>query len=247
MDKHLKERLVGAGVLMAIAIILIPEMLSGPRSTDKSNQASTQTLGQTSGQTSNDPSSDNAVSSEGTKLKTYTIDLSKSTAPATAPPEPPPVIAETPQSAQRSEEIVTTAAPPVEETPSPAVAVPSKPEPARPATPAAESRPPVAPVGEKRSNAQPPRTEPSRSDAGSAAVANGWSVQVGSFGVRATSDRIAGDLRNAGLSSFVVAFQANGQTMYRVRVGPARDRAAAEALLRKVKPQYPNATLVAPQ
>jgi cell division septation protein DedD len=34
--------------------------------------------------------------------------------------------------------------------------------------------------------------------------------------------------------------------MYRVRVGPERDRASAEALLRKLKAGHPTATLVPP-
>jgi DedD protein len=69
---------------------------------------------------------------------------------------------------------------------------------------------------------------------------------VGSFGVRATSDRIAADLKHEGFSAFVVAFQSGNQTMYRVRVGPERDRASAEALLRKLKAGHPTATLVPP-
>jgi len=73
-----------------------------------------------------------------------------------------------------------------------------------------------------------------------------WAVQVGSFGVRSTSERVAADLKRQGFSAFVVAFQASNQTMYRVRVGPERDRAAAEALMRKLKVHHPNATLVPP-
>ncbi len=74
----------------------------------------------------------------------------------------------------------------------------------------------------------------------------GWTVQVGSFGVRATSDRLAADLKREGFTAFIVAFQSSGNTLYRVRVGPARDRATAEVLLRRVKALHPAATLVAP-
>ena len=77
MERPVKERLVGAAVLMAAAIILIPEMLSGPdrESTQKSADAD-----------------------EGA-IKTYTIDLnhppgtpaaSNVTEEAAPPPEQSP-------------------------------------------------------------------------------------------------------------------------------------------------------------
>ena len=58
MERIVKERLVGAAVLMAAAIILIPEMLSGP---DREPQAQPP-----------------AQSRSDAPIKTYTIDLSHS-------------------------------------------------------------------------------------------------------------------------------------------------------------------------
>ena len=66
VERAVKERLVGAAVLMAAAIILIPEMLSGP-DREAAEPAAT-------------PSGE-------TPIKTYTIDLNQ--APGT-----PPVAAE---------------------------------------------------------------------------------------------------------------------------------------------------------
>ena len=96
VERHVKERLVGAAVLIAAAIILIPEMLSGPGRDARS--ATTNANGTTDGATA---------------LKTYTIDLSKSpatqaaaidnrappaeTTPTTAEPSPAPQA--TPESA----------------------------------------------------------------------------------------------------------------------------------------------------
>jgi DedD protein len=70
-------------------------------------------------------------------------------------------------------------------------------------------------------------------------------VQVASFSVRTTSERIAAELKQKGYPAFVTSFATTGQTMYRVRVGPVEDRSAAEALLKKIKPLHPGAAVVA--
>ncbi|MGH8189374.1 MAG: hypothetical protein ACREUC_22645, partial [Steroidobacteraceae bacterium] len=62
MERAVKERLVGAAVLMAAAIILIPEMLSGPDREATDPEARSQT----------------AAAKGDSSLKTYTIDLSQS-------------------------------------------------------------------------------------------------------------------------------------------------------------------------
>ena len=62
VERHVKERLVGAAVLIAAAIILIPEMLSGPDRDARSEATGPSGAG---GET---------------PLKTYTIDLTKSPA-----------------------------------------------------------------------------------------------------------------------------------------------------------------------
>lgn len=84
MERLVKERLVGAAVLMAAAIILIPEMLSGPDRVSHDEQP--------------------AQSRSDAPIKTYTIDLSHSPSvqPAAAvvenraPPPEEPAIAQTP-------------------------------------------------------------------------------------------------------------------------------------------------------
>jgi len=65
VERIVKERLVGAAVLMAAAIILIPEMLSGP---DRGSRA------EPAAQSRNDA-----------PIKTYTIDLSQSPSAQPAP------------------------------------------------------------------------------------------------------------------------------------------------------------------
>jgi DedD protein len=226
--------MVGAAVLVATAILLIPEMLSGPRTMPPVPPDAKAT-------TSDDAPI--AAPADTSKLKTYTIDLSKSGPSAATAPEPkseqaPTFAASTaePTKGLNKEHVVTTPAPPAENR-----------------SPNPDPRPPsAAPTAQvvAKPTPQPARSETARTTSGTApanAVATeGWTVQVGSFGVRATSDRIAADLKHEGFSAFVVAFQSGNQTMYRVRVGPERDRASAEALLRKLKAGHPTATLVPP-
>jgi len=209
--------MIGAVVLVAAAIILIPEMLSGPHSSTERTASEPQLA----------PSTVDTA-----KLKSYTIDLSKPQGPVM---EAPVQRVANPESGPDATPDLATSKPSVVSAPMP--------EPEKAAASQEQSKPEQsqseqAKLGNKAAPKSPPLA---------AAISDtGWTVQVGSFGVRATSDRIATDLRQSGFPAFVVAFQSGSQTMYRVRVGPTRDRAAAETLMQKLKGEHPNATLVAP-
>lgn len=122
MDTHLKERLVGAAVLVAAAVILIPEMLSGPGG-DAFDVPPTA------------PPADSGI-------RTYTIDLSNpgqsSSARAAEPdvveePAPPPEVTEPVPEEKLPEQVATVA----EAIPTTETHVPVTP------TPAPASRPPA--------------------------------------------------------------------------------------------------------
>ena len=245
VDKYLKERLVGAAVLVAAAIILIPEMLSGP----KDNVAVPAEL-----------PAQNASDANG--LKTYTIDLS---APKGAPAQTNREKAEQPSVG--SPAIVETVPPPSEfpsaggdSTQNAGAQKSSNTQLSRD-----RDRPlldeftaqektaaqPTAKAPEKPEKASSVETSPPATAVGDKAIqqnvsVGGWSVQVASFSVRATSERIVADLKSKGYPAFVASFTGTGQTMYRVRVGPVADRPSAEALLKKIKPLYPDANVAAP-
>ncbi|MGH8260012.1 MAG: SPOR domain-containing protein [Steroidobacteraceae bacterium] len=63
----------------------------------------------------------------------------------------------------------------------------------------------------------------------------GWIVQVGSFASRANADRLAHDLKRKGYGAFVSETSSHGRKWYRVRVGPAPDRAAAVAVAKRLR------------
>lgn len=239
MERHVKERLIGAAVLVAAAVILIPEMLSG-----------------------SDPQrADEPVPANGeAPLKTYTIDLSKS--PATqvaaiddrAPPAEIPATADAalaPQAGPESDN----AAVAVEPSQSSAVASTALQSAAPTPTQSSNSSPRAAepaPAPAKPSN-PPPRVAESAAATASqakpaaapAALAGGhWAVQMGSFSSRATAEKMVKELHAAGHDAFVMPVKSGATTLYRVRVGPMQDRQSAQQALAKLQAKAPGAAIV---
>lgn len=222
MDTHLKERLVGAAVLVAVAVILIPEMLSGPsdrKAVDGGERAA-----------------------EEGGVRTYTIDLgdrARSGANDAAPS------ADTTAAA-----VEETPAPPPEIVPeaSVPVAAPEK-QPAvnsKASVAAAEPREDVQPASEAKASqasSAPPATAQAPRTAGG--QSQPWVVQIGSFANQATADKLSQDLKRRGYASFVVPFKPGAQTLYRVRIGPMKARGDADAVVQKLKREGTAATIVA--
>jgi DedD protein len=159
LDIHLKQRLTGAVILVLIAVLLVPELLTGPDSPPAPDVA--------------EPGI-----SDASGMRSYEIDISDAP-PPTAAPLPPPA----------------------------RVAAPA---------PVVESAPPPPP-------APAPATE------------GRLVVQVGSFSSRPAADKLASDLRKRSFPAAVSSVKASGRTMYRVRVGPVADRAAANELAGKLR------------
>jgi DedD protein len=245
VDRHLKERLVGAAVLVAAAIILIPEMLSGTSESVTTPGPNSTAL---------------PAAADGGALKTYTIDLGKATSDSVtktievtpAPPPELPVVelpAEEPSPASQ---------------PNTQLAADQKADQEKPdqKTPEQKSSAPAektaAPMVSKElpgEGAREPLKASSRvtqtadnievlSVPKSAKTGTQWAVQVASFDTRDKSQKIVDAMKAKGLPAFVASSQVNGKTVYRARVGPADDRAEAEALLRKVKSLHPKAAIM---
>lgn len=232
-------------MLLAAAIILIPEMLSGPDS-DARGEATTARNGET-------------------PLKTYTIDLTKSPAtqaaeraidnrapPAEVPvttPEPAPATQTNPESTQ------VTAEPSVaDDAPKGVVSGPAAPAVASQLTEsppvqvaARQPAPDVAVAPRIPAPAPAPASGSLASVAPAAAGTNGagWAVQLGSFASRVTAERMVKTLQADGHVAFVMPVKSGQATLYRVRIGPMKDRESAAQALRKVKAAAPGATVVA--
>jgi DedD protein len=193
MDSRAKQRLTGAVILVALFVLLVPELLTGPRE-------------------AHPPADDGSEAG----LREYTIDLdSQGQGPATpvAPDNSsvalPPVAAPmNPELAQPGEAATRETAPAPATNPMAPVASPAAPVPT-----------PVAPRPTSQQRAAP----------------GTFVVQLGSFASRANADGLVRDMIARGFTAFVAPITSNGRELFRVRVGPVRDRAAAEALAAELK------------
>ena len=62
----------------------------------------------------------------------------------------------------------------------------------------------------------------------------GWVVQLGSFSSQKNADELSGKLRKQAYQVFVDEITQDGKTIYRVRIGPQRQRADAEKIRDKL-------------
>jgi DedD protein len=198
MDSRAKQRLTGAVILVALFVLLVPELLTGPRVADAPEGAPTD---------------------EG--MRRYTIDLDASAPPAQANHSAAaPAVALPPVADDRAQpgEQATAAVP------EPAVSAAAP-------TPRVE---PAIPTPSPTQTASMPSVTPAPAPAPPAARGS-FAVQLGTFGSRENADRLVRDMTAKGFAAFVAPFAKEGHELYRVRVGPARDRAAAEALAAQLR------------
>jgi DedD protein len=200
-----KERLTGAIILVALIVLLVPELLTGPiRSAPRTAPG--------------------ASSAEEAPLRSYTIHLSDdahahgASSGASGPEQPAPLPAAAPPANSPPDTAPTTTIPDS----GTAAPQPEQPAPVAPPAPAATAKPP--PVA--RHTAPAPASTASDSD--------GFYVQLGSFASRTNAEHLAQQVHERGLQ-VSVSQGTSGRHLYRVRVGPARDRAAAEQLAQKLR------------
>jgi len=112
--------------------------------------------------------------------------------------------------------------------PAPVKPKPQVKEAAKPASPAPASKPESKPLVVK---AETPPVAPPAAEKNAAA----WVVQVGSFSNSANALKLRNKLRTKGFTAFVEKLSSDGETVYRVRVGPELKRETADALQVKLK------------
>ncbi len=228
MDRRVKERLIGASILVALVVLVVPELLSGPKPT----VATAPTLP--------------AAAAE--PLRNVTVDLTTSKAPANADAEPP-----SPQAAAAAASSAAAAnLPPVQnpgvqsfaaQTPAAPASVAPTPAPSRPA--AASSRPSAA-AGRPAAAASHLATVESSAFSPTSKGHGSWSVQLGSFASRANADKLTRQVKGQGFAVYVLSGGSGASLRYRVRVGPMADRESAERMAAKLKSLGHAGSLVAP-
>ena len=227
MDEALKARLIGAAVLVAVAVLLIPELLSGRKPTE-------QAAGEVAG-------------APGKRI--ITIDLggvpgnpagsgTGGNAPAAAALSPPPALPPvTPEPSTQGSPAAAPADGPAAEPPA---AGEQQPTPAA-SSPAATSVAATPTAG--AAAPAPVRATPSPG-AAQRPASGGWAVQVGAFGSVATANGMVSKLQAEGYHAFVAPIQRGGKTLHRVRVGPEAEKAGAERLAGQLKAKGLPATVV---
>lgn len=192
VDPHVKERLTGAVIVVALIVFLVPELLTG------SGRASS-------------PVATSKVSEPA--MRSYTVDLAEG-APLSA----------TPVAVTRTE-------PAAEAAP----ATPTKSEPVVAEKTPLKAPPPVVvpPTKQRVATAEPP-------------PARGWSVQLGSFQSGDNARRLVKEMKGKGFAAFVLDGGGRSGKLYRVRVGPVVDRAAATALAAKLRSAGQPGSIVPP-
>jgi DedD protein len=202
LDTALKHRLTGAVILVLSAVLLLPELLTGSGQASRARAAA-------------DTANASAANGEERSIRIDLTEAAATPAAAAAPEatEPAPVALPVPAPQGPAESAAPVAAvpatggvvkPPVEAAPA-AVAAP--PPPAAPAPVAAAAPSSVAVV-----------------------PAETYYVQIGVFENKASARNLERKLRDKQFKPVVDEIQRSGKTLYRVRVGPEPDRAAANAL-----------------
>jgi cell division septation protein DedD len=222
MENRLKERLTGAAILVALIVMLVPEMFRGQRGGDAANP----TAGGTSG-------------TDGPPVRSYTIDLSnnpKSSGPLQSTTESQLVApAPTGASAPAMAPAIAPVAPPPAPAPAPVSVPTAKPTPPQPQTP-----------GHTPNAARVAHSTPAGAPAAAPKAANAgpWSVQLGIFSKRENAERLVSDAKVKGFNVGVSSADSKG--LFHVRTAGLPDRTAAQTLAQRLKADGFQAAVVAP-
>lgn len=237
MERQLKERLIGAAVLVAVAVVLVPEMFSGSASrvASATQTAAVNLAAETDSSTSSG------------QLKTFHIQLQDrdiATAPVAAPAASSAAAAETSEPDASAPTAAATNAESLAMNNSSASA-----SSASPSTTAAKGNVLKGSISvasnvatSKPSEAVSVKAEPINKPAPT--DAKGWVVQIGSFSAEAKAKQIAASLKAKDYPAYSGPVTAKGKTLFRVRVGPLAERAAADELLKRLKGEYRDASVV---
>lgn len=204
MDRSLQERTIGAVVLVAFAVLVVPVFLDGPSDDTETVTAAVTLPGQ------ND---------QPREQKTIVLERDRTK----------PVPAARVSAADKPGNV---------ETPAEPVAVAARPSPAP--TQAVESAASKAPSPVAKSSAadiapkKPPVARPAAATPAPASATGMWAVQLGSFSNRANAEKLAADLRNDGFAAFLSQLGTTNGELHRVRIGPQKDRDAAETVAAKL-------------
>lgn len=197
MDRTIKERIIGAIVLVIFVVLVVPIFLDGPPDHDEIVTESVTLPGQSA-----------------QKMQTQVLERNRaSPVPAQEAPD-----SDADQAA-------------------PAQAVKDDPEPRpEPRQEAPKPEPAKVAVADKPAEKDAVPDSEANADARVAKSTTGmWAVQTFASSNQAKAEKLAADLRKQGFLAFVREHSTERGRLYRVRIGPQADRAAAEDVAKKLK------------
>jgi DedD protein len=211
---------IGAVVLVALAVIFVPMVLEGP------DEEPVPQIGGMPDYADSLAEEERAMVEDRLPLPpepVRTVILDESSPPSASERESPPDESTEPVAAQTETQPVPEGAQAVE----PAAGAGAGPEPAAPEPAAMEET--VASTAVAPAPVAPPPAKPETQAPGA------WVVQVGSFQNKANALGLQDRLRKAGFDGFVERVQLDSGVRYRVRVGPELERENAENLLARLE------------
>lgn len=247
MDQALKQRLVGALVITALAAIFVPMFFED--SVDESRREIKQSDLAIPAAPEKIFSEDNPIPQSPQQLHTAeeetafensaTPDEEADEATAeeeSAQPEQP--LAQAEEAAEEEEEQPPVAAPAPEaatEREAAQLPPPVPPQPLRKIQPAQTAA--LQALQEKPPVAQQPKQAPTAvAPAAKTPELKRWVLQLGSFSKKANADSLVNKLRSQGFNAYGDTIQVAGKgTMYRVRIGPELDKKRAQATQKKLQ------------
>jgi len=201
MDSRLKQRLIGAAVLVALAVIFLPMLVQGPA---PDSGVSDVPLSMPDAPRSAYETRDLPLVTPGNAPDGGALGMSSSAAAPVTPP-PLPDQATAPAAAPAAVQDGSNTAP----------AAALSPLPADGASTVATAAKPIAPASAEM---LPPTT-----------AGGDYAVGFGTYGTTAAADAVVGSLRASQLPGYREPVVANGKSAWRVRIGPYASRAQAEA------------------
>ncbi len=206
MDRSLKERIIGATVLVVVVVLVVPVFLDGPSSDGDIITERVPLPGQS-----------------GVENKTIVLDRDRDT-PVPAPTSSAPAADDPAADDEQPIEVATAAR---EE---------SRPEPDEEDAPtpppdekASVEKPPRGSVP-----ATPPQERPEPAVRAASSGTGMWAVQLGSFSNQQNAENLAASLRKQGFAAFLSRLSTDGGALHRVRIGPQKDRESAEAMAERL-------------
>jgi DedD protein len=216
MDKALKQRLVGASVLIALAVIVLPMLLGGrPEGAspepekiefpEEPPELSFETRRYPIGETADQRKGENEPERDAEKTPSP---LPTPKIPSTTEITEPPVISE--ESGGNDLDVTGLG-----------------PAPGDRADPELTNEPPVQSPEAAVTESAPPASEPDMAPMNPPSSAGRYIVQVASFGAANNANRLSGQLREGGYSVMTDTVKSDVGTLHRVRVGPFDTEAEA--------------------